>query len=315
MTMTEKKHAIKPYPLGAHVEDGAIRFAYASGKKDCGILIYDRKSGKKTHRVPFRQEERMGNVYCKYLELEPENVGYQFYEGERTVPDLHAQGFLRKPAYGKIRKPADRIAVFPNEDFDWEQDMHPMLPYEDSTCYCLHVRGFTMHASSQVTHRGTFAGVVEKLDYLQEIGVTTVEFQPVYEFDETPEKTVPKTSGELVAVAGEKNGEGKLPGYRVLNYWGYREGFYYAPKAAYAAGEDPAEEFRLMVEFHKRKMEVILQFYFPPGNGCGRDREYFKILGIILSCGWFSSDGGGSTGSDAGWRSGIVRDKTVALFL
>ena len=205
MTMTEKKHAIKPYPLGAHVEDGAIRFAYASGKKDCGILIYDRKSGKKTHRVPFRQEERMGNVYCKYLELEPENVGYQFYEGERTVPDLHAQGFLRKPAYGKIRKPADRIAVFPNEDFDWEQDMHPMLPYEDSTCYCLHVRGFTMHASSQVTHRGTFAGVVEKLDYLQEIGVTTVEFQPVYEFDETPEKTVPKTSGELVAVAGEKN--------------------------------------------------------------------------------------------------------------
>ena len=224
MTMTEKKHAIKPYPLGAHVEDGAIRFAYASGKKDCGILIYDRKSGKKTHRVPFRQEERMGNVYCKYLELEPENVGYQFYEGERTVPDLHAQGFLRKPAYGKIRKPADRIAVFPNEDFDWEQDMHPMLPYEDSTCYCLHVRGFTMHASSQVTHRGTFAGVVEKLDYLQEIGVTTVEFQPVYEFDETPEKTVPKTSGELAAVAGEKNGEGKLPGYRVLNYWGYREG-------------------------------------------------------------------------------------------
>lgn len=71
----------------------------------------------------------------------------------------------------------------------------------------------------------------------------------------------------------EKNGEGKLPGYRVLNYWGYREGFYYAPKAAYAAGEDPAEEFRLMVkEFHKRKMEVILQF-LPPGNGCGRDRE------------------------------------------
>lgn len=71
-----------------------------------------------------------------------------------------------------------------------------MLPYEDSTCYCLHVRGFTMHASSQVTHRGTFAGVVEKLDYLQEIGVTTVEFQPVYEFDETPEKTVPEDPPE-----------------------------------------------------------------------------------------------------------------------
>ncbi len=52
----------------------------------------------------------------------------------------------------------------------------------------------------------------------------------------------------FVAVAGKRTEKGKLPGYRVLNYWGYREGFYYAPKAAYAAGEDPAEEFRLMVK-------------------------------------------------------------------
>ena len=71
VAMTEKKHAIKPYPLGAHVEDGAIRFAYASGKKDCGIILYDRESGKKLHKIPFRREERMGNVYCKYLELDP----------------------------------------------------------------------------------------------------------------------------------------------------------------------------------------------------------------------------------------------------
>ena len=125
------------------------------------------------------------------------------------------------------------------------------------TVYQIYTRSF---CDSNGDGIGDFGGILQKLDYLQEIGMTTVEFQPVYEFDETPEKTVPKTSGELAAVAGEKNGEGKLPGYRVLNYWGYREGFYYAPKAAYAAGEDPAEEFRLMVkEFHKRKMEVILQ--------------------------------------------------------
>ena len=51
VAMTEKKHAIKPYPLGAHPEDGAIRFAYASGKKDCGIILYDRESGKKLHKI------------------------------------------------------------------------------------------------------------------------------------------------------------------------------------------------------------------------------------------------------------------------
>ena len=264
--MTEKKHAIKPYPLGAHVEDGAIRFTYASGRKDCGIILYDRKNGKKLHRIPFRQEERMGNVYCKYLELDPEQIGYQFYEENVQVTDRYARGFLSKPSYGRTRKNADRIAVFPGEDFDWEQDRHPMLSYGESVCYCLHVRGFTMHASSGAVHRGTFAGVVEKLDYLQEIGITTVEFQPVYEFDETPEETVPKTAGDLTARTGEKDAEGKRPGYRVLNYWGYQEGFYYAPKAAYAAADDPAEELRNMVkEFHKRKMEVILQFYFPKG--------------------------------------------------
>ena len=85
VAMTEKKHAIKPYPLGAHVEDGAIRFAYASGKKDCGIILYDRESGKKLHKIPFRREERMGNVYCKYLELDPQQIGYQFYEEERRI--------------------------------------------------------------------------------------------------------------------------------------------------------------------------------------------------------------------------------------
>ena len=88
--------------------------------------------------------------------------------------------------------------------------------------------------------------------------------QPVYEFDETPEEVIPKTSTDMAATAGENGGE--FPGYLVLNYWGYREGFYYAPKAAYAAGEDAATEFRQLVkEFHKRRMEVILQFYFPKG--------------------------------------------------
>ena len=262
--MTEKKHAIKPYPLGAHPEEGSIRFSFASGKKDCGIIIYDRESGKRLQKVPFRQEDRMGNVYCRYLELDPGKIAYQFYEEDRLLADLQARGFRSKPVYGKTRKNGDHLAVFPGEDFDWEQDRHPMLSYGESVCYCLHVRGFTMHASSGVAHRGTFAGLTEKLDYLQEIGVTTVELQPVYEFDETPAEVHPQTSPDMAAVTGKK--EEEQPGYRVLNYWGYQEGFYYAPKAAYAAGNDPAEEFRQMVkEFHKRKMEVILQFYFSKG--------------------------------------------------
>lgn len=266
--MTERKHTIKPYPLGAYPEDGAIRFSFATSKKDCGVIVYDRKSGKRVHKIPFRQEDRMGNVYCRYLELDPENIGYQFYESENIMPDLHAKGFLGRPAYGKVRKNQNRIAVFLKDNFDWEQDAHPMLPYQESICYCLHVRGFTMHTSSRVAHRGTFAGLIEKLDYLQEIGITTVELQPVCEFDEVPAEGSTQTSGDRItaAVPATEEKDSVCPGYRVLNYWGYQEGYYYAPKAAYAASDDPAEEFRQMVkEFHKRKMEVILQFYFPKG--------------------------------------------------
>ena len=258
--MTEKKRAIKPYPLGAYPEEGAIRFSFASGKKDCGVMIYDRETGKRLQKIPFRQEDRMGNVYCRYLNLDPQKIAYQFYEGDTLVTDMHAKGFCGKSVYGKTRKNQNRMAIFLEDDFDWKQDCSPRLLYNESVCYCLHVRGFTMHTSSGVTHRGTFAGLTEKLDYLQEIGVTTVELQPVYEFDETPVKQQ-EAAGNVTDLA-----TGKCPGYRVLNYWGYQEGYYYAPKAAYAASEDPSEELRRMIlEFHKRKMEVILQFYFPAG--------------------------------------------------
>lgn len=50
--------------------------------------------------------------------------------------------------------------------------------------YGLHVRGFTKHSSSKVVHKGTFQGVVEKLDYLKELGVNQIQCMPVYEFEE-----------------------------------------------------------------------------------------------------------------------------------
>ena len=128
------------------MEDGAIRFAYASGKKDCGILLYDRESGKNYTEFRFDREERMGNVYCKYLELDPEDIGYQFYEEERIVPDLHARGFLSKPALSENAKNVNRIAVFPGEDFDWEQDEHPMPSYREERML-LPSRPWLYHAS------------------------------------------------------------------------------------------------------------------------------------------------------------------------
>ena len=78
------------------------------------------------------------------------------------------------------------IATLVSEDFDWEQDKCPGILYRDAIFYCLHVRGFTKHASSGVKNKGTFSGIAEKIPYLKDIGITTLELQPAYEFDEVP---------------------------------------------------------------------------------------------------------------------------------
>lgn len=265
--MTDRiKTQIKPYPLGAHAENGAVRFSFVSKKEDCGVLIYDRKTGKKLKKIAFEPTERVGNVHCKYLtEYAPDAIAYQFYEGENIVPDRYARRFLINSAYGKERRPQDWKAVLPRQEFDWEDDRCPRIAYSESICYCAHVRGFTRHVSSRVAHRGTFLGMTEKLDYLKESGITTVELQPAYEFAEMPteeERRAVLAARKNSYLAPEEELDMLFP--KRCNYWGYKQGYYYAPKAAYAAGEDPCTEFKEMVRaFHRQGMEIIMQFYFP----------------------------------------------------
>ena len=185
--MTENKLPAKPYPLGAHCENGGIRFSFVSGKEDCGVMIYDRITGKRLKKLSFTKDEKIGKLYCKFVaDLDAAKVSYHFYEGDKIIVDERARAFADSPIYGKVRSAADMKAVFPVADFDWDNDCNPQIPYENCVAYCMHVRGFTRHASSGVTHKGTFLGVTEKLDYLKKTGITTVELQPAYEFLEMP---------------------------------------------------------------------------------------------------------------------------------
>ncbi|HEX6288469.1 MAG TPA: isoamylase [Herpetosiphonaceae bacterium] len=122
----------------------------------------------------------------------------------------------------------------------------------DTIIYELHVRGFTQHATSGVSpeRRGTYAGLIEKIPYLQELGVTVVELLPVFQFD--PQ-------------------EG--------NYWGYMPIHFFSPHQQYAAGETPQaaiEEFRQMVQaFHAAGIEVILDVvYNHTGEGDAASPTY-----------------------------------------
>lgn len=270
--MTEGKIQIKPYPLGAHCEGDGIRFAFVSAKESCGVLIYEKKTGKQIDKVPFSPEQRVGNVHCAYISgYKASEISYQFYEDDMIVPDKNATTFVGKAVYGKERAEEELKAGFLTEEFDWQDDRNPHISYKDSLCYLLHVRGFTKHASSKVVNKGTFRGILEKMPYLQEIGITTVELQPAYEFLEIPSREERRRDMPYLAPDTDLDA---LPTGK-LNYWGYKNGYYYAPKAAYGV-ENASVEFKELVrEFHKNGMEIIMQFYFP------KEMSYGEIPAIL----------------------------------
>ena len=278
--MTEKRLPLRPYPLGAHCEEGGIRFSFVSEKEKCGIVLYERETGKRLRRIPFSKEEKIGDIYCKFLEgLDGDSISYQFYEEDRIAADPYARGFLSDHTYGRARQESGLRAVLLKTDFEWEGDKRPGLAYEDCVCSCIHVRGFTRHPSSGVSCGGTFLGVTEKLPYLKESGFTTIELQPCYEFIELSAEPSFETSAERPEAKKEQafhpRKEASAAGPR-LNYWGYKKGFYYAPKAGYAASKNPCVEFKNMVKaFHKNNMEIVMQFYFP------KDAEGMDISEIL----------------------------------
>lgn len=255
--MTKSRLQRNPYPLGAHAEAGRIRFAYVTKAASCGVILYNRKTGRQLRREAFTAEERIGNVCCKYIEgLKADQISYQFYEEDRKIPDPFARGFESRKGYGKLKNECDLKALIPTDEFDWEGDRNPRLGYSESVGYCMHVRGFTAHASSRVLHRGTYRGIIEKIPYLKETGITTIELQPSYEFLELESEPEARTVANYCPQPQEKEPK--------LNYWGYKRGYYYAPKAGYAAGEDAVTEFKELVKaLHQNGMELVMQFYFP----------------------------------------------------
>ena len=135
--------------------------------------------------------------------------------------------------------------IFIYDHFDWEMDSPPKHSASETVIYETHVRGFTIHPSSGVANPGTFAGLTEKIPYLQDLGVTAIELMPVVEFNENE-------SIRLNPLTGEK----------LKNYWGYNPAAFFAPKQSYSvAGSLPRQtlEFREMVKaFHRAGIEVIL---------------------------------------------------------
>ncbi len=240
----------RPLPLGVTAEqDGnAIHIAVVTeNAKRCRLKIL--KKGEKTMDIPMFSMKKHGIHNIFSVSLTGEQIteylngwDYVFEADKKEIADPYAKRVSGRDKFGKRSGSRRNHSIFDFERFDWSGEKRKNLPFRDSIFYQCHVRGFTKHQSSGVEAPGTFLGVTEKIKYLKRLGVNTLLFLPIYDFN------------EYLSDAGKK-----------VNYWGYTsDSFYFAPKASYGTGErSPVHEFRQMIKtLHQNGFQVFLDMHF-----------------------------------------------------
>lgn len=256
------------YQLGATIAPDGVNFCVFS--KNCTaveLLLFDRVDERRPARVIPLDPEKNRTFYYWHIFVKGLKAGqlYGFrvhgpfvpeqgnrFDGTKVLLDPYAQVVMYGDNYARAaaRHGVDNCAesmkcvVADPHDYDWEGDTPLNLPFAGSTIYELHVGGFTRHPNSGVSShlRGSYAGLIEKIPYLQELGVTAVELLPVQQFDEHDINPPLK------------------------NYWGYNPIAFFAPHRGYSSRSDPLgplNEFRDMVKaLHRAGIEVILDVVF-----------------------------------------------------
>ena len=182
-----KKVQGSPQPLGVTIGTERMNFAVSvSPGKLCELLLYRAGSADVETVYPMQEDPAMGEVRFLALEgLNPQEYEYNYRIGGKVTLDPYVRRITGHLDFGqKEDLESHKVrGVFLTENFEWEEDRRPCIPYHEVIAYSLHIRGFTMHSSSKVKHKGTYMGVMEKLPYLQELGINQVQCMPVYEFE------------------------------------------------------------------------------------------------------------------------------------
>jgi glycogen operon protein len=255
-------------PLGATVHSGGVNFSvFSKNAARIELLLFDDKAQAQPARVisldprghrtyhywhVFVPNIKPGQIYGyrahgpfapeRGLRFDGEKVLLDPYGLAVAVPEAYDRGAASQPGDNAVT--AMKSVVADPGRYDWEGDLPLRRPFTETIIYELHVRGFTYHPSSGVTpaKRGTYAGLIEKIPYLKDLGVTAVELLPVFQFD--PQDAPPGR----------------------VNYWGYQPVSFFAPHHVYSSRKEPLgvlDEFRDMVKaLHRAGIEVILDVVF-----------------------------------------------------
>jgi isoamylase len=255
-------------PLGATVSERGVNFSvFSRHATGVTLVFFDAVDAARPARV-IRLDPATHRTYFYWHVFVPgvqsgQLYGYRVdgpfdpalgmrFDSAKVLLDPYGRGVMVPAGYTReaAQRPGDNAAsamksvVVDCAVYDWEGDAPLRGPSAHTIVYEMHVRGFTRHPSSGVGDktRGTFAGLIEKIPYLRDLGVTAVELLPVFQFD----------------------AHDAPPG--LVNYWGYSPVSFFAPHHAYSSRQDavgPIDEFRDMVKaLHRAGIEVILDVVF-----------------------------------------------------
>ena len=266
---------------GATAIPGGVNFTvHSRGATGIELLLFHREQDEPFAVLPFPEHYRIGNVYSMIVfKLNIEEFEYAYrvdgpyqpekgliFDPSRYLLDPYAKAVTGQSRWGETAPHGQHYkARVVKDDFDWGNMGQPLIPMEDLIIYELHVRGFTRDGSSGVRYPGTFAGLMEKLDYLQELGVNAIELMPIFEFDEMLDYR-------------------ELDGQKLYNYWGYNTVSFFSPNTSYTASTEynrEGNELKQLIRACKeRGIEVYLDVVFnhtAEGNEMG---PFFSFKGF-----------------------------------
>jgi glycogen operon protein len=284
--MSNEIHPGKSFPIGATTYDHGVNFCVFSRNAEyIELLLFDHVDHSKPARIirldpnvhrtfyywhVFIEGLKPGQVYAYRVYSSKSTESWNQFDPRKILTDPYARAIVSPKNYsrqaaidpGNNCEQAMKCVVTPKDNYDWEGDEPLKIPYSESIIYELHVKGFTQHESSGVTpeKRGTYAGLIEKIPYLKQLGITAVELMPVYQFDEQD------AGGDLT------------------NYWGYSPVNFFSVHNGYGYEKDPLkliQEFKDMVKaFHKAGIEVILDVVFNHTAEAGEEGPVFNLKGF-----------------------------------
>lgn len=248
---------------GAFLKNGEGVFTFSVNKgDDPSLVLFDTESKRQLKNIPLSKEFRHGRMFSVAVSgFDWDKTGYLIKRGGEPEMDIYAGRTIGREVWDDEERVKNNYRIFGglyDGSFDWGDDRTDFLDPSDVIIYKLHMRGYTMEHGLSFREAGNYRGVLKKLPELKKLGITALEFLPIYDFEELRYNSVQKISkkGNITFVPEAPYG---------INYWGYGPAMYFAPKASYFGGEDAPGNMKDMVKkIHAQGMEVYMEFSFTP---------------------------------------------------